>query len=539
MNKNMLLAVVLSVVVLYLWGEFFAPKPQPSGSGEDSVMTNGPDDQRPAPQEKSDATITQGAVPATTVDETAAPGDFFRKGTLIPSSENPISRGVLKGAAVDIRYTTDGGRVESLPVIGEKYREKGLDMLAALKEGARFPELSSAFETEPRYLVENASEDTVTFRYEEHGVIEQKTIRLSGDYLLTISKKITNHGTTPVTWRPALRYFSIYENKEVFSSYGKRFEFLVKTDGEGMKEPSSGEKLAEEVQGRRVQWVGINYGFFLYAVLAGERDLAVDGLIDSKQNLTALTVAYPVYTIAPGQSAEASFTVFFGPKEIRVLDEVGNDLRSAASLGWFGFLAEPLLWILNFFFDFVKNYGIAIILLTILVKLLLWPLSDASYKSMAKMKKLMPKVEELKKRYKEDKETLNKEIMLLYQKEGVNPLGGCLPIFIQMPIYIALYSMLNNAVELYNAKFLPFWLTDLSEKDPYFILPVSLGVFMFLQQKMTPSQMDSQQAKIMLYVMPVMFAGFMLFLPAGLNLYILANTLLGILQQWIVNKRYG
>jgi len=158
---------------------------------------------------------------------------------------------------------------------------------------------------------------------------------------------------------------------------------------------------------------------------------------------------------------------------------------------------------------------------------------------MAKMKKLMPKVEELKKKYKEDKETLNKEIMLLYQKEGVNPLGGCLPILIQMPIYIALYSMLNNAVELYNAGFLPFWLVDLSEKDPYYILPVALGGFMFLQQKMTPTQMDNQQAKIMLYVMPVMFAGFMLFLPAGLNLYILANTLLGILQQWLVTKRYG
>ncbi len=537
MNKNMLLAVILSVVVLYIWGEFFAPKP--SGSVENSAVASGPDDQQPEPQERSDAAVAQGTAPAAKVEETAPTGELFAYGTLTPSALHEPQSGTVRGGVLDIRYTGAGGRVTALPVTGEKYREKNLDMLAALKEGTAFPEMSSPFSVEPVYGVEQAADREIFFRYEKDGLVEEKRIRLSGDYLFTVSKKIINNGSAPVLWRPALRYRSIHENKEVFSSYGKRFEFLVKPAGEGMKEPSDGDKLKEIAHGKRLEWVGINYGFFLYAVVAGERPLSVEGTVDAKQNLTQLTVAYDPVAIAPGKEADAAFTVFLGPKETRILEQAGSDLGDAANLGWFGFLAEPLLWILNFFYDFVKNYGIAIILLTILVKVLLWPLSDASYKSMAKMKKLMPKVEELKKKYKEDKETLNKEIMLLYQKEGVNPLGGCLPIFIQMPIYIALYSMLNNAVELYNAKFLPFWLTDLSEKDPYFILPVSLGAFMFLQQKMPPPQMDSQQAKIMLYVMPVMFAGFMLFLPSGLNLYILANTLLGILQQWLVNKRYG
>jgi len=520
MNKNVIFAVILSIIVLYLWGEFFAPKPS-----------------QPPEQPASPESIP--APPSPPPPPPMGEEHLFKKGTITPTLRNPAQEGALSSASVTTRYSTEKGRLTTIAVTGEKYREKNLDMLAALVEGTIFPEMSSPFETEPSYLLEEVTDTAVSFRYEEQNVTETKTIRISGDYLFTFTKRVKNNSPSPIEWRPALRYRSVHENKEVFSSYGKQFEFLVKVADEGLKEPSSGEKLAEAVQGKRIQWVGINYGFFLYAVIANTAPLSVEGMIDPKENVTVLTTAYAPFTLAPGKEAEASFTIFFGPKEIRVLDEVGHDLRSSASLGWFGFLAEPLLWILNFFYDFVKNYGIAIILLTVLVKVLLWPLSDASYKSMAKMKKLMPKVEELKKRHKGDKETLNKEIMLLYQKEGVNPLGGCLPIFIQMPIYIALYSMLNNAVELYNAKFLPFWLTDLSEKDPYFILPVSLGVFMFLQQKMTPSQVDSQQAKIMLYVMPVMFAGFMLFLPAGLNLYILANTLLGILQQWIVNKRYG
>lgn len=533
MNRNVIAAVILSIIVLYVWGEFFAPKPpappeEPASSGSE-----------PVPREKSEQSLAPDTTPSPSPQSSQPVGEsLFQKGTLSATTQNPLQEGTLSGSSVRARYSTEKGRLTAIAVTGEKYREKNLDMLAALAPNAIFPEISSLFETEPSYLVEQIDPTTVLFRYDDQGVTETKTIRITGDYLFTVTKKVKNNRTSPIEWRPALRYRSVHENKEVFSSYGKQFEFLLKTVDEGLKEPSSGEKLAEAVQGKSIQWVGINYGFFLYAVIADTAPLSVEGVIDSKENVTTLTTAYAPITLAPGQEAEASFTLFLGPKEIRVLEEAGHDLRSSTSLGWFGFLAEPLLWVLTFFYDFVKNYGIAIILLTILVKVLLWPLSDASYKSMAKMKKLMPKVEELKKKYKEDKETLNKEIMLLYQKEGVNPLGGCLPIFIQLPIYIALYSMLNNAVELYNAKFLPFWLTDLSEKDPYFILPLLLGVFMFLQQKMTPSQVDNQQAKIMLYIMPVMFTGFMLFLPSGLNLYILVNMLLEVSVHCslVVNK---
>ena len=157
---------------------------------------------------------------------------------------------------------------------------------------------------------------------------------------------------------------------------------------------------------------------------------------------------------------------------------------------------------------------------------------------MSKMRTIQPKMKELQEKYKNDKETLNKEMMLLYQKEGINPLGGCFPMFIQMPVYIALYYMIQNAVELYGAPFLPFWLTDLSEKDPFYIIPILLGVLMLLQTKLSPQQGDNKQAKIMMYTMPVVFVWISLLLPSGLTLYWLVNTLLGIAQQFYTNKKY-
>ena len=331
MNKNMILAVVLSVVVLYVWGEFFAPKPQ--------LPPEQPtQEQSAAPQEKSDTALAQGAAKAEGQPGSAVAkpveGALFRPGTLVATIQNPIRKGRLAGAAMELDYASDGGRLAALPVTGEKYQNKKLDMLMALKEGSYFLEMSSVFTAEPHYLIDGATADTVNFRYEQEGIAEFKTIRHAGDYLISVSKKIVNNSAASLTWRPALRYQSIHADDKIFSSYGKVFEFLVKTTDEGMKEPSSGEKLTEVTQGKQVQWAGVNYGFFLYAVVAGEKEaLTVDGTVDSKQNLTLLTVARDEFTIAPGQTAEAAFTVFMGPKEIRLLEQAGNDLRSSASLG--------------------------------------------------------------------------------------------------------------------------------------------------------------------------------------------------------------
>ncbi len=523
MERNTLLAVILSVVVLFVWAEFFGPKPDPNAQKAEnkSVQVTEPEKKAEKPAEQAAATAN------------------LPTGTVAPSIANEVKTGSIQTGVMRLDYTSIGGYITRASVTEGKYKNKDLNMLAALQQGQTFPAMSSIFSREPNYTVADKSDNRIKFAYEQDGLTEIKEIEETGDYVIKITKTIINRTAADITYRPAIRYDSIHSNADVFSSYGKVFEILAAPEGSGLNEISDAEELTKTLAEKPVQWVGVNYGFFLFALINDGRDLAFSGDVNKDQNHTFLTASKKDILIPAGKSASWTFTLFLGPKEGKYLNAVGNGLENSIDLGWFSFLAKPLLWLLNFFYQYVSNYGIAIILLTILVKLLLWPLSDASYKSMSKMKKLMPKVEELKKKYKDDKESLNKETMLLYQKEGVNPLGGCLPIFIQMPIYIALYSMLNNAVELYNTPFLPFWLTDLSEKDPFFILPVALGGFMFIQQKMMPTQMDNAQAKIMLYAMPIMFAGFMLFLPSGLNLYILANTLLGIAQQSYVNKKYA
>jgi YidC/Oxa1 family membrane protein insertase len=229
------------------------------------------------------------------------------------------------------------------------------------------------------------------------------------------------------------------------------------------------------------------------------------------------------------------FAVYVGPRDRQNLMLVGGSLEKAIDYGWFSFIAIPILYLLKFFYGIIRNYGIAIIILTVFVKLLLNPLTKYSMKSMKEMQKLQPKMKELKEKYKDNRERLNMETMQLFRAHKVNPMSGCLPMLLQLPIYIALYKVLWNAIELYKAPFV-FFYKDLSAPDPYLIMPIALGIFMWLQQKFTPSaSADPAQAKMM-QIMPIMFTAFMLFLPSGLVLYILVNTVMSVIQQWMMNN---
>jgi YidC/Oxa1 family membrane protein insertase len=198
-----------------------------------------------------------------------------------------------------------------------------------------------------------------------------------------------------------------------------------------------------------------------------------------------------------------------------------------------------MLELMKFFYRVIPNYGVAILLLTLLVRLIMFPLQHKSMKSMKKMQELQPYLKGLQEKYKNDKEKLNKEMMQFMKTHKVNPMGGCLPMLLQLPVFIALYKVLGNAVELYKSPFI-FWISDLSSKDPYYVLPILMGIMMFLQQKMTPNPtMDPTQAKMMLFFLPVIFTIFMLSLPSGLTLYIMFSTLLGIVQQYMMNKNKG
>ncbi len=243
----------------------------------------------------------------------------------------------------------------------------------------------------------------------------------------------------------------------------------------------------------------------------------------------------PAWQVKAGQLDSLTAGFYMGPKDQYRLEEISPGLNLTVDYGFLWWLAQPLFDLLTFIHTYVNNWGLSIILLTIIVKSLLYPLSAASFKSMAKMRKLQPEMARLKDRYGDDKQQFSQAMMDLYKKEGANPLGGCLPMLLQMPVFLALYWSLMESVELRQAPFI-LWIHDLSAMDPYFVLPILMGLSMFATQMMQPEPPDPVQAKVF-KMMPIMFTFFFLWFPAGLVLYWLINNLLSILQQWYVTRQ--
>ena len=239
--------------------------------------------------------------------------------------------------------------------------------------------------------------------------------------------------------------------------------------------------------------------------------------------------------IAPGSAATITQTLYVGPKDQVTLAELAENLDLVIDYGWLWWLAQPLFWLLTLIQEFVINWGLAIIALTIVVKLIFFRLSAASYKSMAKMRTVQPKIQSIRDQYADDKAKQQQAMMELWKKEKINPMGGCLPMLIQMPVFIALYWVLLESVELRHAPFI-LWIEDLSAMDPYFVLPILMGISMWLMQRLNPAPPDPMQAKIMMY-MPIAFTFLMMWFPAGLVLYWLCNNLLSFAQQYVVTRQ--
>ena len=240
-------------------------------------------------------------------------------------------------------------------------------------------------------------------------------------------------------------------------------------------------------------------------------------------------------TVAPGESAEYHMGFYAGPKDQYVLAEISPNLDLTIDYGFLWFLAAPIYWLLRQIDSFINNYGFSIIALTLVVKALFYKLTETQYRSMARMRSVMPKIESLKETYGDDRMKLQQATMELYKKEKINPFGGCLPMLVQMPVFIALYWVLLESVELRHAAF-GFWLQDLSVRDPYFVLPLLMAATMYLQTSLSPTPADPIQARVM-KIMPVMMGVLFLWFPAGLVLYWLTNGLLGILQQWYITRK--
>lgn len=319
------------------------------------------------------------------------------------------------------------------------------------------------------------------------------------------------------------------------------FEGLIAVvDDKVKREPVSDElKQGKEFSGQ-LSWAGFGFSYFLMA-LVPENGAGYRVAVHQSGPALVLTVAEPT-----GKPDGSRYTLFVGPKELSILESIGKGMEKAIDFGYFGFISIPFLYILHFFHQFTGSYGIDIILLTVLLKILTAPLTHKSYASMKQMQKLQPQMERLKEKFKDDREKLNKEIMEMYRRNGVNPLGGCLPMVVQFPVFIGLYNALYIPIELRHAPFL--WINDLSKPDweslPFEfagwhlgvpVLTILMGASMFIQQWMTPTAGDPNQRKLML-MMPLIFTFMFVTFPAGLTIYWLINNILSIAQQWWINR---
>jgi YidC/Oxa1 family membrane protein insertase len=306
-------------------------------------------------------------------------------------------------------------------------------------------------------------------------------------------------------------------------------------------------------------WVGYQNNFFIEAIVPqaeGGYQIIPSVIGDEAQHtqITRLFYLTEQFDLNQNESKSFKLRLYNGPKDIGALTQAGHNLSGAVDYGWFSFLAKPLLVVLRWFYSFTHNYGVAIILMTIIIKILFWPLTQKSYTSMQKMKKIQPKIQQIREKFKDDREKLNQELMQVYKTYKVNPMGGCIPMALQIPVFFALYRMLNAAVELRHQPFI-LWIHDLTAPDrlnlgfsidlPIIghlsglpVLTILMGITMFAQQKMTPSSGDPRQEKIML-IMPVMFTFFFINFPAGLVLYWFVNNILSIAQQYWINRHAG
>ena len=302
----------------------------------------------------------------------------------------------------------------------------------------------------------------------------------------------------------------------------------------------------------KIKWVALQSRYFMSGLIPDQIEEASLHLALKSDKFLAARYRQPEKAIQPGTQYTYIYQLFMGPKNIQDLKKVGNDLQKVVDFGWFDIIAKPCLWLMNLFYSVIPNYGMAIIILTILVKLLLWPLGQKSYKSMSEMKKIQPLMKEIREKYKDDKQRMNQEVMGLYRTYKINPLGGCLPMVVQLPFFFALYRMLYEAIELRHAPFF-LWIDDLAAPDRLFrfdfsipfmeppygipVLTIVMGASMLLQQKMSPPMGDATQAKMMMF-MPIIFTVIFINFSSGLVLYWLVNNLLSIAQQYYTQKKY-
>ncbi|MCL2760079.1 MAG: membrane protein insertase YidC [Desulfuromonadales bacterium] len=553
-NRNLIIAVVLSIAVMLGYSWLF---PQPKKPLQQPTQTTS------TTANQSNANTVNTAQKPSTTSTPAAPI------TTTSSASAPQGQVAAKDITVEtdlytVVISTDGGAIKKLAL--KRYNDVagtgGKPYLLVNEDNAAGYTISSEIPGTPsQRILFSATQDSLKVTGSESKSLElvatlpnglqlKRTFTFSGqDYSIHLDQLLSNVSQTTQETNIQFvlrnnikehinepsggsgqgffsrRYMDVF-GPAVFANNGVVFD---KLQGKGSLEAT------EKSYDKGVLWSSFGDKYFLNAVLAKDNSIASVTLREKDGYLEQI-ISSAKFTLNPGQSINVPFKLYFGPKDIKILKAQGSDLEDAINFGWFSAIARPLLFALKFFYRYLGNYGLAIILLTVILKIIFFPLTNKSYKSMKAMQKLQPKMQELKEKYKDDREGLNRAVMELYRTNKVNPLGGCLPMLVQIPVFFGLYRALMYSVELRQAPFY-FWIQDLSAKDPYYITPIIMGISMVIQQKMTPTTMDPLQAKMML-ALPVVFTVMFLNFPSGLVLYWLVNNILTIAQQAYINKTF-
>ena len=579
-QRRMMLAMFAMVAVVFVWTLLFPPNQGqiPSEETTDSAAqsSNSP---------SADAAAASGSSSLVPADgsgaEAAAP---------VPAAEAiPPKTVSFQTKAFDLAFSNVGGGIsravlksdEPAAWQGYKFEQvfnpsgtaeiRPVD-LAHVKVGQTIPgacEISgdAVMPFDSVYQLEERS-NGVTFRGGTSEVRVEKTFDFADKgYDFQATYKVTNTTSATRSLKLSVIYPAFYDPELVpkaglFAPPPDQIQAMVLDDGDAER-LQAGKKSEEKTFKGPVQFVGFDQRYFLGAAFPKDSRGTSARLFTAEDGRYEATLVFDLGSVAPGQTVERSVGFFIGPKSHDLLNKVSDaarrgllsasvgegslpqasfaDPRLAESIdfGWWAVLCRALLAVLNLFAGFVHNWGVAIILLTILVKLLLFPLNQKQMASMEAMRRIQPQIQELQKKYADDREKLGMEQMKLFQENHVNPMGGCLPMLVQMPVWFALYRTLYSSFELYREPLFSVWLTDLTQGDPYYILPAAMGVTMFITQKMQPQMGDPKQAKMMLYFMPIFFTFLMANLPAGLTLYIFTNNLLSIAQQAFLRRKYN
>lgn len=565
---RIVLTVVISIGILLVWNHFFGKKQQPQ-QGKAPVTKTAKRAKSPA---KSTAKPTLGAEAGTGSGAVAAARKI---GPVSLDREGKHTTLTWKAGDASVTFTSRQGALRHVVLANDRYKEfrngklRQIDLVQTVKgKGpwpleAAFPDSDFIVPKNARYKLIKRTRSSLVYEWSSPKVRIRKTYELEEKRpVVRLSVEVQNLTKGMLDERLKMKLFARQDPRRgepgMTNPYPQIPTGLCYVNGELERRSSgaiAGTQSSCSAAGcgmgsgpvnrvGQVNWIASDDRYFITALVpqdAGAQRRCEMGLLPSDPEVVEIALTFPQIKLKVGESKKHEFLVFLGAKDLEKLDTVAGtnkqslELSKSIEFGWFAVICRPMLWLLKRFYNVVGNWGIAIILLTLVVKLLTFYWTHKSMKSMRNMQRLKPKMDALKQKFGDDKARLNQEMMNLYKVHKVNPLGGCLPMVIQMPIWFALYRTLGNAQELYRSPFFG-WIADLTAPDPYYILPIAMGISMFAQQAITPQPMEGTQAKIMKYFMPGMFTFMMLWLPAGLTLYIFVNTLLTMVHQWHMNR---